>query len=173
MVIDLAGRPLQCFDTPGHAKHHLAVFDAKANVCFTGDTFGLSYRDFDTDQGPFIVPTTSPVQFDPDALHTSVDRLLALKPTAMYLTHYGRVEDVSRLSRDMHHQIDEMVALAQAADHEPNRQEALIDSLGALYATRAQAHGWTQGRQALESILGMDIQLNAQGLEIWLDRERS
>jgi glyoxylase-like metal-dependent hydrolase (beta-lactamase superfamily II) len=171
-VIDLAGRALQCFDTPGHAMHHLSVYDKQANVCFTGDTFGLSYREFDTAQGPYILPTTSPVQFDPEALHTSIDRLLALNPDAMYLTHYGRVENVRRLAVDLHEQIDAMVAIAQAAQGKPDRQAVMMKALTHLYAQRAQAHGWALGQDALVGILNMDIQLNAQGLEVWLDRKR-
>lgn len=169
-MVDLAGRPLRCIDTPGHAKHHLTVYDERAAACFTGDVFGLSYRDFDTANGPFILPTTSPVQFDPPALHASIERLLALKPAAMYLTHYGRVEDVERLAADLHVQIDAMVALARAAHGRPDRHAALMESLTDLYAARAEAHGWQQGREALRQLLGMDIELNAQGLEVWLDR---
>jgi len=169
-VVVLAGRALHCIDTPGHAKHHLTVYDTRANVCFTGDVFGLSYREFDTANGPFILPTTSPVQFDPDALHNSIDRLLALRPGAMYLTHYNRVEDVERLAADLHIQIDAMVALALAAQDKPDRHVALIEPLTEFYATRAEAHGWTQGRDALRQLLAMDIELNAQGLEVWLDR---
>ena len=120
-VIDLAGRPLRCLATPGHAKHHIAIYDEQANVCFTGDVFGLSYRDFDTAAGAFILPTTSPVQFDPVALHASIDRLLALQPQAMYPTHYGRIEGVERLAADLHLQIDAMVELAHAADGGPGR----------------------------------------------------
>ena len=60
-VIDLAGRELVCVETPGHARHHNAVWDERSRSFFTGDTFGLSYREFDTDKGAFIVPTTSPV----------------------------------------------------------------------------------------------------------------
>src|ERR1700761_4677571 len=52
-VVLLAGRPLLCLDTPGHARHHLSVYDERANACFTEDTFGLSYREFDTVNGPF------------------------------------------------------------------------------------------------------------------------
>ncbi|WP_460877232.1 MBL fold metallo-hydrolase [Rhodanobacter koreensis] len=169
-VVDLAGRPLRCIDTPGHAKHHLTVFDARAKVCFTGDVFGLSYREFDTTNGPFILPTTSPVQFDPDELHDSIDRLIALQPDAMYLTHFGRIEGVARLADDLHLQIDAMVALALEAAADPNRHARLVDGLAELYAARANAHGWTQGRAALEQLLHMDIELNAQGLEVWLDR---
>ncbi|MBD8900389.1 MBL fold metallo-hydrolase [Rhodanobacter sp. DHG33] len=168
-VVDLAGRFLLCLDTPGHARHHLTVHDARANVCFTGDVFGLSYRDFDNASGPFILPTTSPVQFDPEALHASLHRLVALEPEAMYLTHYGRVEDVARLAADLHAQIDAMVAIAQATRGKPDRHTALIQALTDLYAERATAHGWTQGREALIALLSMDIGLNAQGLAVWMD----
>lgn len=169
-VVDLAGRALCCLDTPGHARHHIAIHDARADVCFTGDVFGLSYRDFDTARGPFILPTTSPVQFDPEALHASIERLVALRPQAMYLTHYGRVEEVGRLAADLHVQIDAMVELARAAHGRPDRHAVLAESLTRLYATRAEAHGWHQGREVLRQLLGMDIELNAQGLEVWLDR---
>ncbi|BFI96167.1 MAG: MBL fold metallo-hydrolase [Rhodanobacter sp.] len=168
--VDLAGRRLLCLDTPGHAKHHLTLYDARSNACFTGDVFGLSYREFDTAKGPFVLPTTTPVQFDPDALHASIRRLVALNPTAMYLTHYGRVEDVARLAADLHEQIDAMVALARGAHGQPDRHATLTAALADLYAARAVAHGWTQGREALLSVLAMDIELNAQGLEVWLDR---
>ncbi|PWK93065.1 MBL fold metallo-hydrolase [Fulvimonas soli] len=169
-VVELAGRALRCLHTPGHARHHLAVHDARANACFTGDTFGLSYREFDTARGPFILPTTSPVQFEPAALHASIDRLLALRPEAMYLTHYGRVEDLARLARDLHEQIDAMVAFARAAAGKPDRHAWLLDALADLYAGRAAAHGWSGGRKRLRELLDMDIELNAQGLEVWLER---
>ncbi|RAN81528.1 MBL fold metallo-hydrolase [Bacillus sp. SRB_336] len=168
--VDLAGRQLRCIETPGHARHHLTVHDPRANVCFTGDVFGLSYRDFDTAKGPFILPTTSPVQFDPEALHASIERLVALKPAAMYLTHYGRIEHVGKLATDLHVQIDAMVGLACAAHGKPDRHAALVESLTDFYAARAQDHGWPGGRDMLRDLLGMDIELNAQGLEVWLDR---
>jgi glyoxylase-like metal-dependent hydrolase (beta-lactamase superfamily II) len=172
-VVALEGRQLRCLDTPGHARHHLSVYDPQAHVCFTGDTFGLSYREFDTAQGPFMVPTTSPVQFDPEALHASINRLVALQPEAMYLTHFDRIGDVVQLAGDLHTQIDAMVTIAQAAQQThpdaAQRHEAMKQALTELYATRALAHGWTGDRTRLLDILGMDIELNAQGLGVWLD----
>src|SRR5262249_17777750 len=99
-AVDLAGRELLCIDTPGHARHHLSVWDARSRAFFPGDTFGLSYREFDTDQGAFILPTTTPVQFDPAALHASIERMLSYGPEQMFLTHYSRVSDLPRLARD-------------------------------------------------------------------------
>jgi glyoxylase-like metal-dependent hydrolase (beta-lactamase superfamily II) len=170
-VVDLAGRRFRCLDTPGHAKHHLCFFDTAANVCFAGDTFGLSYRELDTENGPFAIPTTSPVQFDPDALHASIERLLALNLDAIYLTHYGRVEQLARLAENLHEQIDEMVVFARAAREKPDRHQWLVAALLNLYAGRATAHGWTRGQEPLRELLAMDIELNAQGLEGWADRE--
>ena len=171
-IVNLAGRELRCIDTPGHAKHHMSIYDARASLCFTGDTFGLSYREIDTEQGPFILPTTSPVQFDPDALHASINRLLALNPEAMYLTHYGRVEDVQRLGADLHQQIDAMVTLARKVANDIDRHDALVSGLADYYTERAEAHGWLKGRDyLLANVLGTDVELNAQGLEVWLDKQ--
>jgi glyoxylase-like metal-dependent hydrolase (beta-lactamase superfamily II) len=148
----------------------MAIYDEQANVCFTGDTFGLSYREFDTDKGPFILPTTTPVQFDPDALHASIDRLIALKPDAMYVTHFGRIEGVRQLAAQLHESIDAMVAVARQAHGKPDRHAELTQGLTELYAERTAAHGWHGDREALIHWLGMDIELNAQGLGVWLDR---
>ncbi|HEX4481752.1 MAG TPA: MBL fold metallo-hydrolase [Rudaea sp.] len=169
-TVDLAGRPLLCIDSPGHARHHMVIHDAKSRSFFTGDTFGLSYREFDSKRGPFILPTTSPVQFEPDALHASIDRMLSFDPTQMFLTHFGRIEDVPRCADDLHTQIDRMVEIARTHAHEPDRHDRIKDALGALYVGRAMAHGSHLSSGDMRELLAMDIELNAQGLEIWLDR---
>jgi glyoxylase-like metal-dependent hydrolase (beta-lactamase superfamily II) len=171
-VVDLAGRPLLCIDTPGHARHHLCVWDERSRSWFTGDTFGLSYREFDNAEGaPFVIPTTSPVQFEPEPLKASIRRMLASAPEAMHLTHYGRVGDVARLANDLIEQIDSMVALARAVQREGDRHARLVDSLTQLYARRARAHGAPHDALEVARLLEIDIELNAQGLAIWLDRE--
>jgi glyoxylase-like metal-dependent hydrolase (beta-lactamase superfamily II) len=172
-VVTLAGRPLRCLDTPGHARHHLCLHDEQANVCFTGDTFGLSYRAFDTAQGSFVLPTTSPVQFDPQAMHASISRLTALKPSAMYITHYGPLTQVEPLAASLHQRIDAMTAIAQTAQREnalpARRHEQIKAALTDFYTALLAAHNWRGGRAALQELLSMDIELNAQGLGIWLD----
>jgi glyoxylase-like metal-dependent hydrolase (beta-lactamase superfamily II) len=73
---ELAGRKFECVHTPGHALHHQAIVDHDAHSIFTGDTFGLSYREFDTARGAWIMPTTTPTQFDPEQLKGSIMRLM-------------------------------------------------------------------------------------------------
>jgi glyoxylase-like metal-dependent hydrolase (beta-lactamase superfamily II) len=171
-VINLAGRELLCLDTPGHARHHMSLYDARSRAFFPGDTFGLSYREFDTDKGAFILPTTTPVQFEPDALHASIERMLSFAPDQMFLTHYSRVTDVSRLAHDLHEQIDAMVAIAHKHAQDTQRHERITADLASLYTSRAQAHGCALSVAQVHELLAMDIELNAQGLEVWLDRQR-
>ncbi|GGD45424.1 MBL fold metallo-hydrolase [Pseudoxanthomonas indica] len=171
-TLELAGRRLQCIDTPGHARHHFCVWDEQSRSWFTGDTFGLSYRELDGPQGPFILPTSSPVQFEPEALKTSIARLLAYRPTAMYLTHYGRVTDVDRLAAELFEQIDAMCALARQCDERADRHRCLVAALTALYLERARAQRCPLDDEAIIGVLAMDIELNAQGLACWLDRDR-
>jgi len=170
-VVDLAGRELVCVDTPGHARHHYCVWDARGRQWFSGDTFGLSYREFDTGHGAFILPTTSPVQFDPEMLKRSIARLLAPAPRAIHLTHYAKVTECARLGHDLVEQIDAMLALAKHAHGTPERHQVLVESLTALYTTRAKAHGVEDAEYKVRDLLTGDIELNAQGLEIWLDRQ--
>lgn len=169
-VVDLAGRPLVCLDTPGHARHHLCVWDARAAACFTGDTFGISYRELDTEQGPFIFPTSTPVQFEPEAMKTSIARLLTLGPRAMFLTHYSRVTGVEQLAAQLIEQIDALVELAHDANARPERHGALVEGMFAYFGARAAAHGVTLGSTKIRELLALDVELNAQGLEVWLDR---
>jgi glyoxylase-like metal-dependent hydrolase (beta-lactamase superfamily II) len=169
-VVDLAGRELVCLDTPGHARHHFSVWDARSRAFFPGDTFGLSYREFDTDKGAFILPTTTPVQFEPEVLKASIGRMLSYQPQQMFLTHYSRVADVERLAHDLLAQIDAMVEIAQAHATDEHRHARIMDALAELYVSRSRAHGCAFTPAHARELLTMDIELNAQGLEVWLDK---
>ena len=171
MTLDLAGRPLQFLDTPGHARHHHCIWDARTQGFFTGDTFGLSYREFDTARGAWLLPTTTPVQFEPDQLRASVQRLLAYRPECMYLTHYGRIGDVQHLGERFLAQLDELVAIGRALKTAPQRHEALKQALLAHYLAVVKAHGCTFGDAEVAELLAVDLELNAQGIGIWLDKE--
>jgi glyoxylase-like metal-dependent hydrolase (beta-lactamase superfamily II) len=170
LTIHLGERPLLLIDTPGHAKHHHCLWDALSRGWFTGDTFGLSYREFDTAQGAWIMPTSTPVQFEPEALHASVTRLLATQPQCMYVTHYGRVDGVARLGALLLALLAQMVALGQAEKHNPHRHDALKRGQLEIFSASLAAHGCDFKRDKVADLLSIDLELNAQGMAVWLDR---
>jgi glyoxylase-like metal-dependent hydrolase (beta-lactamase superfamily II) len=171
MQLSLAGRPLQFIDTPGHARHHHCIWDERSRGFFTGDTFGLSYREFDTAAGAWLLPTTTPVQFDPVALRASVQRMLGYAPRWMYLTHFGRIGEVARLGASLLAQLEAMVQLGLSLRTHADRHAALKRGLAEQYMQVLARHGCTLPREQALNLLAMDLELNAQGLAIWLDKD--
>jgi glyoxylase-like metal-dependent hydrolase (beta-lactamase superfamily II) len=169
--VTLAGRALVTIDTPGHARHHHCIWDEASRGWFTGDTFGLSYREFDGPAGAWILPTTTPVQFEPEALQASIERLMASDPQCMYLTHYGRVTGVPRLAELLLGQLGQLVARARALQHAPQRTQALREAVLDVHLSSLAAQGTAMPRERAQALLELDVTLNVQGIEAWLDRD--
>lgn len=165
-------RSLLFLDTPGHARHHSCIYDEVSQGFFTGDTFGLSYREFDTERGPYVMPTTTPVQFEPDAWMNSLDRMLSYQPQAMYLTHYGKIEDVAEHTALLKRRIQRYTEIARAHANNDQRHAAIKDALYLYSFEELRHHGCRLSEADIRQLLELDIELNAQGLEIWLDRKR-
>ncbi len=164
-VLEFNGRPLRMLDAPGHAKHHLVVWDEHSQGFFTGDVFGLGYPQLAIGEQTFIVPTTTPVQFDPQAWHATLAKMAEYKPRYMYLTHYGRIDNPALLFEELGRRVDEHAALGE--QYSDLGEEQLAQRLGdALYA-EYQSAGGTQSRSVFDQVLGMDLNLNAQGLLFW------
>ena len=171
----LAGRRLEILHTPGHALHHQAIFDHHSRGVFTGDTFGLSYREFDVDGRALAIPTTTPTQFDPDQLIDSIRRILALQPEAAYFTHYGEVRDLVRIGADLERQIGEYVRIARShagLDAEAARP-AIRSDLGAFLREEVRRHGCSLSGAEVDALLENDVILNTDGLLVWLSRRKS
>ncbi|MDD2884204.1 MAG: MBL fold metallo-hydrolase [Dechloromonas sp.] len=170
LTLSLGKRELLCIDTPGHAKHHICIVDRNSGSIFTGDMFGLSYREFDVDGRQFILPTTSPTQFDPAEMHASIDRLMRYQPRAMYLTHYAQVHDVATQAAALRRRLDQHVAIAEAhAGDGETRHAATKQGLTDYLLAELRCHGCTLPEASILEILATDLELNAQGLIWWLD----
>jgi glyoxylase-like metal-dependent hydrolase (beta-lactamase superfamily II) len=172
MVIDLAGRLLTFIDTPGHANHHGCLFDELSGGFFTGDTYGISYRELDTPDGPVLFAPTTPVAFDPDAWQRSLDKILSFNPKAVFLTHYGRVDHPQAFESDVRQSIRDHadLALREEGEAREGRLERLRAGVAAHLVAQVRNHGCDLGPRRVRELLAVDIELNAQGLEVWLVR---
>lgn len=164
--VALGTRTLVFMDTPGHAPHHVCIVDEKSEGIFTGDTFGLGYEGLK--QHPRgLLPTSSPAQFDAELLVQSVNRIAALKPRRVYLTHYSEYRDVATGRDSLLYWIERYVDFCETEKPQDPAAEKRLE-----YRLRQAVLEQLSGQTSLSdseilAILDMDIELNAQGLAIW------
>ena len=171
-TLALGQRTLEILDTPGHARHHISIVDHAAKGIFSGDTFGLSYRELDVDGKAFIFPTTTPVNFEPDAMHQSIELMRSFKPSGIYLTHYSQVTEVEKLADDLHRHIDAFVDMTNKATGQGDARKQAIEAAMTDYLLReVRAHGCTLRDEEVKAIFKTDLDLNAQGLAYWKAQE--
>jgi len=161
--LKLGDRPLRFLHTPGHARHHHCIEDAQGGGVFTGDTFGIAYPELRVAGRPFVFPTTTPVHFDPEAAHASIDRIVATGHDTAWLTHYSRVEGLSSIADQLHRLLNHFAASTAECTSVDALESAVLghlqqelDEMGHP-APPAERAPWLQ----------LDARLNAQGLMHW------
>lgn len=168
--IDLGSRKLLCLDTPGHAKHHVCIWDELTRGFFTGDTFGISYREFDTADGAFVIPSTTPTQFEPEVLRETLAKMMSFEPQVIYFTHYGAGRNVEGIHTQLKDQLVQMESLGRKYQYAPDRHQRLMEGLSEIYVNAAKKHGLDMSSDRVIQLLELDIELNAKGMACWLDR---
>ena len=172
MTVSLAGREFRVLDTPGHTRHHIALYDELSRSCFVGDLFGVSYRELDSEGQVFVFPSTMPSEFDPEALHESIDRVVALKLEAVYLGHFSRLVGVERAASHLHRLIDAQIAIARAARGQRlARHVEILAGLEQLVRDELERQNIEMPADDALELLRMDLGMNALGLDVWLDRQ--
>ncbi|HUY66354.1 MAG TPA: MBL fold metallo-hydrolase [Acidimicrobiales bacterium] len=83
-----ANRSLIAVDSPGHAKHHVALHDTLSGILFAGDAVGVKLPD-----AGVLRPSTPPPDFDLASALTSLRRFADRRPTGLALAHYGLLAD--------------------------------------------------------------------------------
>ena len=168
--IQLANRTLKFLDTPGHARHHFCVYDQTSNGFFTGDTFGLSYKELDNADGAFILPTTTPVQFEPDAWQHTLTRMLDHQPLNMFLTHFGRITEIDRLAKQLREGIEEYVDIAKNCMNDDDREQNIKLKITEHLLTKLRERYPENEIAKYTDLFDSDLDLNAAGLEVWIKR---
>ncbi len=161
-TLQLGDRTLHFIDSPGHAKHHICIFDPDKRAVFSGDALGIRYLSKSTQWGfDAIFPSTSPTDFDPQGVRYTIAKIASLKPQIILHTHFGpsdaneALESTLRESMLLATLADETFAINPTQD---GFQEALIQ----FYRQRIQDLG--HDPQVDISKLGIDLMLNSQGL---------
>ncbi len=93
--------------TPGHASHHVCYLHTPSGTALVGDMGGVRIPPAD-----YVVAPTPPPDIDVEAWERSLDVIEGWAPSALALTHYGRVDDVAPHLRQMRERLHETMRLA-------------------------------------------------------------
>jgi len=165
-ILDFCGRELKFIDTPGHARHHFCVWDRLSGAMFTGDTFGVSYREFDTKDGVFIFPTTTPTQFEPEELIKSIRKIMEYKPKYVCLTHFGAIKPTQEVVRQLIDGINCMSDIAKKHYGQEHSEEIIRNAI-MRYLLQILGQMGVRSLNNCKEKLTNDVALNTQGLMHW------
>ncbi len=155
-------RVLVAVDSPGHAKHHVALHDSSSGILFAGDAVGVKLPD-----GGVLRPATPPPDFDLNQALSSLQRFSARRPAGIALAHYGLLGEPEALLAEAD---DTLRAWAGTAEAAWQAGEDIVAALSARFDTDLDGVAPEQ-REKLEVMNG--IHSNAAGLRRWLDTTRT
>ena len=165
-ILDFEGRELKFIDTPGHARHHFCVWDKQTESMFTGDTFGISYRDLDKENEVYIFPSTSPVQFDPEALIKSIYKIMEYKPQRVCLTHFAAIKPTQKVVDQLIDGIHFVSNLAKKYATENDAELIIQDEMMSYFLKGIKKIG-NDDLEFCRDRLKLDVEINTQGLIYW------
>lgn len=91
-TLSLGGRELKIIFSPGHAPHHISIWESKTRGLFSGEALGIP---MDGTNIPF--PACAPPSFDLEQYLATAEQLRSLKPSLIFYSHDGIGRDVPRL----------------------------------------------------------------------------
>jgi glyoxylase-like metal-dependent hydrolase (beta-lactamase superfamily II) len=162
-------RKLTFFHTPGHANHHFSIYDSRSNGVFTGDTVGVLYPQLRKYGLEFSLPSTSPNQFNPEAMLNSAARLENLHIDRVYFGHFGMSENPSAVFEQLRYWLPKFVAVGEKVMQEfPNdsfdeKAKAISNRLFEMISTHLDEHNVPREADVYE-IICLDLQVCAMGI---------
>ena len=176
-TVTVGGRELLMLDTPGHARHHIIIFDKKTRSVFSGDAFGIGYPRYYPEKPGLVFPSTSPTQFDPETALETLGRILDLEPERVLRTHFGSIENIAGNVRALSDWIEFAVDIANKRYNEGLRDEklaaALEQDIWAQYEKKLKNEAGTDMDEDEREFLFIDAGLNAQGLAHYITKLNS
>lgn len=152
------GQRLELLHTPGHAKHHISVFDPDRGTLFVGDSVGVKMPGMTA-----IRPATPPPDFDLVLAERTLARYRDLDPETVYLAHYGDVGPPPQALAEASEQLARWAETAEAAWQEHDELDHVAATLAQRFADEIQPDSDDpEAARRVELLSG--VESNAMGL---------
>ncbi|MGG3956640.1 MBL fold metallo-hydrolase [Bhargavaea massiliensis] len=171
-------RTLTFLHTPGHANHHFSIYDEKSNGIFTGDTAGVFYPQLLSYDVELYLPSTSPNQFDPEAMQASIKRFMSLHPDRIYFGHFGMSTHVQTVWDQLHYWLPIFVQIGRDIV-DKQKDKSFTEKTEAVFQLLFDnVQTFLRKRQVPDNadvykVLQLDLQVCAMGLVDYIEKQKS
>ncbi|MBP1968437.1 glyoxylase-like metal-dependent hydrolase (beta-lactamase superfamily II) [Virgibacillus natechei] len=154
---------LEFLDTPGHSKHHFSIYDPISKGMFTGDTVGIRYEQLIREGIDLFLPSTSPNQFDPNAMQASIDRMMDMKLERIYFGHFGMTEKTDQALDQVSEWLDIFVEEGERVVSEGKGYDVLAKALLGRVRHHLREFDIPDEHEAY-IVINLDMQVSALGI---------
>jgi glyoxylase-like metal-dependent hydrolase (beta-lactamase superfamily II) len=172
-ILDFYGRKLQVHFSPGHAKHHMSLWDIENKLYFAGDTAGIVYPNWSGEKFFALLPT-SPTDFDPDLWRKTAKEIREKAPKKIFITHFGGVENVKNLLFQVENCLQKLIFIALENRKEARgeaRTKAINNSIAKMMQEELSAIDPSFQKNKIDSWFQKDYHIAASGLDHWLTKQ--
>ena len=166
-------RVLTFMHTRGHANHHICIHDSKSNGVFTGDAFGVEYKAARVTKRPFLMCSSAPTDFDPEAARESIRRIVDTGAERVFVAHFGELTSVRQGAEVMFESIGRIEAILNDAIASgvkgPALQRFCEDRVRTAFEEQIAACG-TVLEEAAWRTINTGIRIDAQGIAYLAER---
>lgn len=166
---------LTFYHSPGHANHHVSIFDETNRALFTGDTAGVYYPDLEETGVKLYLPSTSPNQFHPDKMRQSLEMFKELAPKYLCFGHYGMTDQPNEVFIQVDRWIDLFVELGkkayEARDSFEERVKLAFSFLYEMIQNHLESYSIPKDHKVHE-IISLDMSICAMGIIDFIDKHK-
>jgi glyoxylase-like metal-dependent hydrolase (beta-lactamase superfamily II) len=164
-VIDLGGRRLELIHAPGHARHHIGVFEPDSGALFAGDAVGVLLPGAEV-----VRPATPPPDFDRDLAIRSLRSFAARSPAHLVLTHFGPISPPAERLAEAEERLRRWCDTAEAAARERGPE---VDHIAAALRERFEREEGHEAGAPDSFRLLNSYESNAAGLARWIRQRQA
>jgi len=162
--------------TPGHANHHISIFDSKSKYIYTGDTLGIYYPQLKKEIGTYILPSTSPNQFSKQLTLNSLEKIKEFNPDAICFGHYGLTNQTQEVYNSLTSKLDLFIEIASKVINENaqlsfNEKSTKLSEILFQEIKRELLEKNIQENHSVFQLISLDIEVSSMGLILALDKK--
>ncbi|WP_339230040.1 MBL fold metallo-hydrolase [Oceanobacillus sp. FSL K6-2867] len=154
---------LEFWDTPGHAKHHISIYDPVSNGMFTGDTVGVRYEQLVPNGVDLFLPSTSPNHFNPNDMENSIKRIRDKNLDRIYFGHFGMTQNIEEALNQTLNWLDVFMEVGERTVLEGKGYDVISQRLLANIREHLRTKGIPDEHEVY-ILINLDLQVGSLGI---------